>query len=458
MDPNRPINTQIIENLNLRPADYAAVLDGVIDSDLGKLTEYKSLFTEQSERSNAFLDFLKLNGDAGQILSKLTGGRPLLNSATSNDELRTIFKDKIRGAPGYLHDLPGLYAAVEDFYTGTRKGDARYLEMRLSANLHHNGPDAGFWAFLKEKLIFGKQVEADAEKMLKGTIYDSKPSDSFAVENLSYPNPVAEVGQWHRVFDRLSQATRGGHSKIYFEARVFNSPAQLLSDFLGPNPDGTIAQLELCKSQTKLPQITQLIEQSIVQIQKYKAALHELKPSFSTEKADLTKVFTGDSFMRDLTTQNESSGGRYKALIDYFQANSDTAISQLDSSGERLEFRLFGGNPMGENSDLNQIYGDQRSEADTEDERQAQTRSASFDPNRMTPSSDIASWQAYAEGNPRSYNKTQIDILKTLEQNIREFEQNRNPDLQKNIIKLQIQNQVLLREVEARSRASRVRR
>ncbi|MBK23078.1 MAG: hypothetical protein CME70_03640 [Halobacteriovorax sp.] len=222
---------------------------GVIDSDMGKLPEFKKLLYEKSEKSDQLLSFLKLQGGEkskkvlAEVLEKFpVKQRALLNPALSNDQLRALFK-KHPVLQHYLHEFPGMADPLHFFQTGLITREE--FKKQLLTNMFHNGPHAGFWKFYSEGTIPGLVgKDPKAKNFFLNTAYEGEKTKNGFISP-RYPGPLSYEGYVHVVFDRLSQGTKGGVEKIFAEIRKFpgQSDVEKMASLLFDNPPGTLEQL-----------------------------------------------------------------------------------------------------------------------------------------------------------------------------------------------------------------------
>jgi hypothetical protein len=222
--------------------DLKGFVDGIIDSDLGKDPAYQAIWKEGGQiqglniTSEEFLDFFRGKGPAGEILKKQLGGGTIFSGDIPNSEIRAIVSE----APmlmGYLHDLPGIARALSDFKAEGARGQQRFVT-RLMTNLFHNGPDAGYWKDFMTSGVSNKLGNEKLQRLFKGTVF-------LEGGQLSYPSPKAAGGFLHAALDRLSQATRNGRHKIFFEASKFfaGKLRGLVAEMLTLNPTNTLKQI-----------------------------------------------------------------------------------------------------------------------------------------------------------------------------------------------------------------------
>lgn len=264
--------------------NYKFFKRGVIDSDLGKLSEFKKLLYEKSAKSDQLLSFLKLQGSkkSNKVLKQLLvrfpeKQRALLNPALTNDQLRGIFK-RNPVLQHYLHELPGMADPLYFFEAGVI--DEETFRKQLLANMFHNGPHAGFWKSYSEQTIpylVGK--DKLAKKFFLNTVYEGEKNKSGFIAP-KYPGPLSFEGYVHVVFDRLSQATRGGVEKIFEEIRKFpgQTDVEKMAGLIFDNPISTQEQFsalydlasddpDLTEKQRKL--VIRLVEVSQHRINEY---------------------------------------------------------------------------------------------------------------------------------------------------------------------------------------------
>ncbi|MFT6070114.1 MAG: hypothetical protein ACJAT2_003753 [Bacteriovoracaceae bacterium] len=230
---------------------YPSFKRGVIDSDLGKLNEFKKLLYIKSKKSDHLLSFLKGEGSekSKAVLKKVLDRYPsqkryVLNPALTNDHLRKVFKKYIV-LQHYLHELPGIADSLHYFDLGIL-GEDEFIK-ELKTNLFHNGPHAGFWKFFSEETL---PSMIGSDKLVR-TFFLNTPYEGEKIKGgfipPSYPGPLSLEGYIHVAFDRLSQGTRGGVSKIFEEIRKYKgqSDVEKMSSLLFDNPRSTQEQISM---------------------------------------------------------------------------------------------------------------------------------------------------------------------------------------------------------------------
>lgn len=279
-------NQELTDSLTEVGFDGASYLSGSYESDLGKLKSYQNLFTEKSPKGDLFYLFIQGKGpqksmkELHKALDEMNEpALPFLNPNVSIKELRQIFKD-YPILKGFLHELPGMIDAVLAFETGLI--NAKEFREQIHVNLFHCGPSAGYWQLLKSHLI-PQSFERNNEKRLFQRIF----KDSLFMKDgdgiLYYGAPSTFESFVSTLFDRLSQATRGGYLKIDWEIGgdpIHNANSLLLEK----NIPWTIEQLSLLKDQAKLAKLLKpqqkkllqsIISKSIDYLEKYQGLLKE---------------------------------------------------------------------------------------------------------------------------------------------------------------------------------------
>lgn len=195
----------------------------------------------------------------------------------SADEARAVFKDAFM-LIGYLHDLPGLIDAIVEHESGksTREG----FQKRVLANLFHNGPALGFWGFLSNVLVPGqleKSENANTRRVFANTVFenpaDASHADTSLIVKPHYPFPASYEGLLHAIADRLSQGTRGGIIKIYWEIVKFTPPLKAIEDLVVNNPKQTIQQIEAIQRYSSDPRVIQIAQIAIDRVRIFQDAL-----------------------------------------------------------------------------------------------------------------------------------------------------------------------------------------
>lgn len=227
---------------------------GIMASDAGKIVEvWSEKILTPSAASDEVLKVLSGQSQsvAGKALNEIFAqsgmkGKSLLNGDLSPAALRSVFEKNPRLMTGYLHELPGLADSIATVNSGLMS--VSDFQSLVSASLFHNGPNAGFWKFMGDELVpqmLGDSGDEVTKKFFKNTVFEGA-TNSKGVIVPNYPSPVSKEGVFHTVVDRLSQASRGGFTKIYME---MGNPSgkkglETLNELLIKNPKGTIEQLQ----------------------------------------------------------------------------------------------------------------------------------------------------------------------------------------------------------------------
>ena len=224
-------NPEVSTRIGLSDPELKNLVQGIIDSDAGKLDSFKAHLTKPTPDSNELFNVIKGSDNstpAGRAFQDFMrenemGGKGLLNKDLTNDQIREIFS----GAPatqGYLHELPGISEAIKDLNAGRITADQ--FKKRVGANLFHNGPQAGFWELFNDTILpahFDSKFVRDKfpdpnglNNFFKNTAFQGETASNGFVKP-KYPSPITKESMIHTTFDRLSQGTSGGNTKIFLE-------------------------------------------------------------------------------------------------------------------------------------------------------------------------------------------------------------------------------------------------
>lgn len=217
--------------------DFAAMLWGMKDSDMGKLPHGVEILKGNSQDSERLFKILsgKAEGlsvrdrEAQEIIKTLAGGN-LLSPDLSVAQLQNA----IEVAPsllGYLHELPGMLDAINDYKV--ERISKENFKIRIQANLFHNGPDEGYWRMLRENIVNPSLAKVDLSHFFKGTVFEN-----------GYPSPTNIYSAWHTLLDRLDIATGDGHFKIRAETAAFLPLPKLFEELQNSTAEGAVAQLK----------------------------------------------------------------------------------------------------------------------------------------------------------------------------------------------------------------------
>ncbi len=245
---NNPPFAQSLRDLGF---DEEAYLSGSYESDLGKLKSYQALFTEKSAKGDLFYLFIQGKGPEKSLkelyvaLDEMNEPRlPFLNPQMKVSEVRQAFKD-YPILKGFLHELPGMIDAVLAYELNLITSEE--FRAQIHVNLFHCGPSAGYWQFLKGNLI-PQSFERKNQKLLFKKVFKGGLFMKGDRHNLYYGAPSTFESFVSTLFDRLSQATKGGYLKIDWE--IGGNPLQNANNLLlEKNIPWTINQLQLLEEQ-----------------------------------------------------------------------------------------------------------------------------------------------------------------------------------------------------------------
>ncbi len=232
---------QLIEKYKI---DTKSMVDGIIDSDLGKLDKYKVNLSVKSEDSSYLLKGIQLQGNSpGQIAMKQFArehmdGKAFLDPPVKiptelqrrldstdrviaqaaqtelvnlkSDFIRSVFS-KVGSGSSLFHEWGGFLDAMK----ALDKHEITYaqFENRMLTNMNHNSFGQGFG---KDILIptFEKGLkDGGFHDFLSGSYYGGSEVDGFV--RAKYPMPESLSGVIHTVADRVSGATTGPIKFIY---------------------------------------------------------------------------------------------------------------------------------------------------------------------------------------------------------------------------------------------------
>ncbi len=224
----------------------------ILDSDAGKMVDVwtKNILSPDADEVIKVLNGQSTSSASRALKEVFTAsgmkGKTLLNGELSPAQLRIVLEKNPKLMTGYMHELPGLSEAITDF--NAQKISIIEFQTRMQASLFHNGPNAGFWKFYGDEIvpqILDESKDEASKSFFKNTVFEGV-TNSKGVVVPSYPSPLSKEGVFHTVVDRLSQASRGGFTKIYMEMGAPSGKKGLeeLNRLLINNPEGTIKQLE----------------------------------------------------------------------------------------------------------------------------------------------------------------------------------------------------------------------
>ncbi|MEI7973024.1 MAG: hypothetical protein WCH11_01505 [Bdellovibrio sp.] len=308
----------VAEVLEQNRVDLKPFVEGIIDSDLGKLKKFRALLETASAESDFLLEGLQLRGKSRsqqalrQLAEKHWEGKPLIdppvevppdlkrllespdlkNSQLGNDRLAQLKSQRIRevfqqvpSGPALFHDWPGLLKAMWDFEKDPSISFAQFEE-RVLTNLNHNSFGQGFGVNVLIPKFESSLRQKGFSDFLEGSYYAGPVMEGLTKVN--YGMPLSLSGIIHTVADRVSGATGGPVKFIYEMAgpqiRRFDDPIpfgklnlfgkngleslrDLLHDGPGGNPFGsnattTLQQINALEKYTKSAQFLSSIERS----------------------------------------------------------------------------------------------------------------------------------------------------------------------------------------------------
>ncbi len=294
-------NPVVAKVLDKARVDYQGLKFGMLDSDVGKLAKFQeNLLLKNTKESDELFDTLRgtVKTPAAQelktVLKDLGFPHPnLLNPNLTNQEVREIIAE-VPVLRGYLHELPGMQLAIRDLNAGHITQNQ--FRERILANLGHNGPNEGYWSFLSNNIVptsLGNAKHPKAKLLFADSIFATDQVINGVVIP-RYPAPQSPAGIVHSTFDRLSQGTRGGVDKIFYELggaplaanpktaiREIGVPPnkglQLPHEMLIGNPEKTMSQLEALQqhaatspqfSKTQQTELSHFVGGAIARLQK----------------------------------------------------------------------------------------------------------------------------------------------------------------------------------------------
>jgi len=294
-------NPVVAKVLDKAGVDYQGLKFGMLDSDVGKLTKFQeNLLLKNTKESDELFDTLRSADKTAAaqelktVLKDLGFPHPnLLNPNLTNQEIREIIAE-VPVLRGYLHELPGMQLAIRDLNAGNITQNQ--FRERILANLGHNGPNEGYWSFLSNNIVptsLGNAKHPKAKLLFADSIFASEKAANGVVIP-KYPAPQSAAGIVHSTFDRLSQGTRGGVDKIFYELggaplaanpktaiREIGVPPnkglQLPHEMLIGNPEKTMSQLEALQqhaatspqfSKTQQTELSHFVGGAIARLQK----------------------------------------------------------------------------------------------------------------------------------------------------------------------------------------------
>lgn len=275
-----PFMKEVTKGLNLS-ADYVKnMMRGILDSDIGKNALYwqERVFNNSPENIAALrvINGTDVSTPAGRIFNDIMkanfGDRSFFRRDIEPSELVAALKDK-PFLQSYFHEMPGMSQAITEFNEtlalatklsgvereAAEKAAAQLFKDRIETNFGHNGPHAGFYQKMGEVFPqFALKGNSTAEAFGKGTVFEG-PVQGGGVMTFKYPGPISIGGVMHTFMDRISQATRGGMTKIFAEVTgkdILSNP--LLKDLKPPAGLGLVGEMLLASPIDTIKQLKAL--------------------------------------------------------------------------------------------------------------------------------------------------------------------------------------------------------
>ncbi|AZZ37090.1 hypothetical protein CIK05_09895 [Bdellovibrio sp. qaytius] len=281
-------NAVVIEVMKKASVDFQGLKFGMLDTDVGKIAKFQELLLlKPTKESEELFDSLRgvVNTPAANeikaILKHQGFAYPnLLNPNLTNQEIREIIAE-LPVLRGYLHEMPGMQFAIRDYNTKNITKDQ--FRERFLVNLGHNGPNEGYWSYLSNTVVpaaLAKAKHPKAKILFADTIYASEKIENGVVVP-NYPLPQSTAAVVHAVFDRLSQGSRGGVDKIFYELGGTmladnqksalrgigippNTGLQLPYEMLIGNPEKTVLQLQALQKHAATSPIFNKTQQKVL--------------------------------------------------------------------------------------------------------------------------------------------------------------------------------------------------
>lgn len=343
-------NPEIVRRLGLPDSELEGLIQGVIDSDAGKLGSYKALLIQPSERSNVLFNVLKGQdkspaGKAFQEFMHENGmtDKGLLNQKLSNDQIREVFN----AAPafqGYLHELPGISEAIDDLNRGRIKPEQ--FKKRIGANIFHNGPKAGFWELFNDTLLpthmkssFVQNNIADKDAL--NNFFENTAFQGERVNDLvlpKYSSPITKEGIIHTNFDRLSQGTSGGNSKIFlefFNKTLVDKSNTKMGDLKNPSGQNGLTSYRDILIGNPLAKPNPVLSNSQMTAKQFDALSEVINKSDKLKGKEKTKLLEISRASRDRTLAFDDYVKQYAD----FKTEADGSVSRIileDSNGKYI--------------------------------------------------------------------------------------------------------------------------
>ncbi|WP_409477479.1 hypothetical protein [Pseudobdellovibrio sp. HCB154] len=358
-------NPVVAKVMSKAEVDFQGLKFGMLDSDVGKIAKFQeNLLLKNTKESEELFDTIRgtaqtpATKEVKSILADLGFAHPsLLNPEISNQEIRDIIAE-VPVLRGYLHELPGMQLAIRDLNAGNIT--SQQFRERFLANLGHNGPDDGFWGILSGSVVPTSLANAKhpkAKVFFANSIFDHGEKLPSGVVKPKYPMPQTTAGIVHSTFDRLSQGTRGGIDKIFYElggAPLAANPKaaireigvqpnkglQLPNEMLIGNPEKTVRQLEALQKHAATSKQLNKVQQAELS-QFVGGAIHRLEKQneYIKEHVELARDVNG--LVERMTLKFTDELGNEKKLV----FTNDSPAADVAKGMERMllhEERLHG--------------------------------------------------------------------------------------------------------------------
>lgn len=358
-------NPVVAKVMSKAEVDFQGLKFGMLDSDVGKIAKFQeNLLLKNTKESEELFDTIRgtaqtpATKEVKSILADLGFAHPsLLNPEISNQEIRDIIAE-VPVLRGYLHELPGMQLAIRDLNAGNIT--SQQFRERFLANLGHNGPDDGFWGFLSGNVVPTSLANAKhpkAKVFFANSIFDHGEKIPSGVVKPKYPMPQTPAAIVHSTFDRLSQGTRGGVDKIFYELggaplaanpkaaiREIGVPPnkglQLPNEMLIGNPEKTVRQLEaLQKHAATAKQLNKVQQNELSQF--VGGAIHRLEKQNEYIKDHVELARDANGLVERMTLKFTDELGNDKKLV----FTNDSPAADVAKGMERMllhEERLHG--------------------------------------------------------------------------------------------------------------------
>lgn len=319
---------------------------GLIESDLGKDPKYWNKIFEVNEGTENLIEALQGKGNtpAARALLQLyksegRGDRPFLNPKISPSEIRKVLKESPT-MQFYLHEIPGMLTPIRELNAG--KITVKEFEDRIRTIQFHNGPHEGFYRMAGEVFVPDALRKLDDGKyldFLKGSQFEGK--DGKAI----YPTPMGLSGYISTLGDRISQGSRGGRTKIFFDragTKMQTHPRSPLSEIVSGNKpvgmeyvhevlffvgEGTLKQMDALIKLGPQGNIPEGTKKLAVQFGQDRRRRLQKIDEFVQKNVEVQKE--GDAFKKFILQYEDSMGQPVKVTI--------TADTPIDKTLQKID-------------------------------------------------------------------------------------------------------------------------